>query len=279
MIGLNPLYLCAWHLIRLIIYRTYLQPKNKTKFEPEWVPEITDAIDRRIRLPFELVSVVLVYGCLVTTTSLSHAIIGSFAWWFTLSFIIPTINKITGHVDTAICSCSLLLYWWYAQDWNRNRQAVANTIEFQVLTFSSVMLGGIILMNLCMELCVFNRVLLTDDLVRVFRYYTLMFQIRINYATYVLLVFQPLSAIYGYFFISLPFVGMSFGIVLMIHLISIMVWNILVVNFFQYSKLQMPRPGTQRRIPDTFDYLLFYRLLALIHCAMFISLITIITLV
>jgi hypothetical protein len=96
-----------------------------------------------------------------------------------------------------------------------------------------------------MEFYVFNRVLLADDLVRVSRPFTLLFQIRVNYVAYVLLVFQPLIAIYGYFFISLPFVVMSFG-------------NGLVVKVFQYFTLQMPTPGTQKRIPDTFDYVLFY---------------------
>jgi hypothetical protein len=60
MIGSNPLYLCPWHLIRLIIYRTHMQSKNKMTSEPEWVPEIIATIHRRIKLPFQLVSVVLV---------------------------------------------------------------------------------------------------------------------------------------------------------------------------------------------------------------------------
>jgi hypothetical protein len=205
----------------------------------------------------------------MTTTSLSYAIIGSLTWWLILS----TINKITDHVDTAICCCSFLLYWWCTHDWNRN------TIEFEVLSFSSVMLSGSILLNLCMDLGVFSRELLVDDLVRVSRYYTLLYQIRVNYIVYVLLIFQPLSAIYGYLFISLPFIVMSFGIVLMIFITPIIVWNVLVVKVFQYSTLEMPTPGTRRRIPDTFDYVLFYRFDTLIHYAMFIALIITITII
>jgi hypothetical protein len=274
MITLNPLHLCAWHLIRLILYRTHLQPRHKVAFEPEWVPEICSTIHRRIKFPFQLVSVLLAFSCLMAITSFSYAIFWSVTWWFMLSFVTLTTTKNTGQFDIVICCCSLMLYWLRAYDWNRSRQPIASTIECQVLSFSSVMLCGIMLMDLSMDLFPFSRVPLADSLVRVSRYYTLLFQIRINYVAYILLILQPLTAIYGYFFMSLPFVAMSFTMILIVCLGLATVWNVLIVNIFHYSKVEMITPGTQQRLPDTFDYLLCYQFLTLIHCAMFIALIT-----
>jgi hypothetical protein len=194
-------------------------------------------------------------------------------------FVTPATRKSTVQLDTVICCCSFLLYCFYARDWNPSPQPMMNTIEFQVLSFFSVMLSGIILMDLSMDLFPFSCVALADDLVRVSRYYTFLFQIRVNYVVYMLLVLQPVSAIYGYFFISLPFAVMSFGMVLIVCLVLAIVWNVLVVNIFHYSKVQVLITGSQQRIPDPIDYLLFYRVLTLIHCIMFIALITTVTLI
>jgi hypothetical protein len=191
-----------------------------------------------------------------------------------LFFFTSTISKTADQIDKSICCCSFLLYWLYARNWYRSHQPMMNTIEFQVLPFISIMLCGIILTDLFIDLFGFSRVAVADGLVRVSRYYTFMFQIRSNYVVHILLVLQPLSAIYGYFFLSLSFLVLSFGMVLTICFVFAVVWNELVVNIFHYSKVYMIIPGSQKRLPATFDYLWIYRALTIIHCAMFIALIT-----
>jgi hypothetical protein len=208
------------------------------------------------------------------TTSLSFAIFGGVVWWLIFSIVVPTTSKINIQLDTTICCCSLLLHWWYKQDWNRRNQPMTNTVALQVLSISSIMFGEALLMDLCMDLFAFGRLLLTDDLVRVSRHYTLVFQVRVNYAIYMLLVLQPLSAIYCYFFISSPFIVLSFGIVTIMCLVLGILWNVLVVKLCHYSKVQIILPGTQQPLPASFDYALSYHILTLIHCAMFIAMIT-----
>ena len=61
MVGVNPLHLCAWHLIHVIIYRTNLQTKQNVASEPEWVPDIIATIHRRTKLPFQIISTMFVY--------------------------------------------------------------------------------------------------------------------------------------------------------------------------------------------------------------------------
>ena len=133
------------------------------------------------------------------------------------------------------------------------------------------MVGGILLMDTCMDITEFDRAASLNALTRVAHYYALIFQIRVNYIAYLVLALQPMSAVYGYLYFSLHFAVVSFGMILIISVCLAKVWNLLVVETLQYSKVLVPTPGTQKPVPDSKDYFLFYRIISLLHCFMLIT--------
>lgn len=271
MVGLNPLHLCAWHLIHIIIYRTNLQTKRKVVSEPEWVPGIIATIHRRTRLPFQIISTIFLYGSLIRTTTLAYAILGSVLWYLISSLKTLTSIKNTIRLDTIVCCFSFLWYCLCLNVWKQSQQSTGIEVVSYVFSLSSVMVGAILLMDILMDLTEFDRVASLNALTRVAHYYTLIFQIRVNYIAYLVLALQPMSAVYGYLYFSLHFAVVSFGMVLIIFVCLAKVWNLLIVKTLQYSKVLVPTPGTQKPIPDSKDYLLFYRIISLLHCFMFIT--------
>lgn len=269
MVGLNPLHLCAWHLIRIILYRINLQTEEKAASEPEWVPHIIVTIHRRTKLPFQIISMIFVCSSLIQTTTLVYTILGSLFCYFIFSFKTFASIKNIIRVDIAVCCFSIVWYCLSVNVWKQSQQLTESDIITYVFSLSSVMIGAILVMDISMDLTELDRVASLNGLTRVAQYYTLIFQIRFNSIACLVLAIQITSSIYGYLFYSFHFVVMSFGMLLILWVVLATIWNLLIVKTLQYSKLLVPIPATQKKIPDTKDYLLFYRILLLFHCFMF----------
>ncbi|CAF3278569.1 unnamed protein product [Rotaria socialis] len=273
MIRFSLLHLCAWHLVRWCLYGNFQKSKNILISEPEWTTEIISTIYRRMTIPFQLVSMMLLGNCLMKVTTLPFTIIGSIAWWLLLYLNTPTIYKVKSSLDKVICFSSLVLHYLDTQVLNPENQSMMNNVFIHILSMSTIMLSGVILMDLSMDLLEFRTRAVANALVRISRYYTLIFQVRTNNIIYLIFFLQSLSAVYYFTFISTTIIVLSFGTIFSVFFIMILIWNIVVVGFCQYSKLEIPLPGTHRPIPIGFEYVLFYYSATVFHCTLFIALI------
>lgn len=279
MVWISPLHIFAWHAFRLSMYITLRQSKTKVASEPKWTPEIIEILHRRMRWPFSISTAILTYYCLVRVISFETSICVGVVWWILCSVIVPTGNGLSVLFDIIVCCCSLFLHWQFNNIWSYSNYFTINSFVLQLLSLSTIVLCQVFIMNLCMDLFPFGRLPSNDDLVRVSRYFTLIFQIRINHAVYVLLLLQPFSALYCFFAIHTSVIVLSFTIVIFTSFSLGSLWNILMVNLFRYSKVEMLLAGTQRPIPASFDYALSYRILCFIHCSMFVATISTILIV
>ncbi|CAF1237098.1 unnamed protein product [Rotaria magnacalcarata] len=273
MIRISLLHLCAWHLVRWCLYRNFQKSENILISEPEWTTEIISTIYRRMTIPFQLVSTMLLGNCLMKVTTLPFTIIGSIAWWLLLYLNTPTIYNAKSSLDKVICFSSLVLHCSDKQVMNSENPSMMNNVFIHTLSISTIMLSGVILMDLSMDLLEFRTRAVANALVRISRYYTLIFQVRTNYIIYLIFFLQPLSAVYCFTFISSTIIVLSFGTIFAVFFVMILTWNIVVVGFCQYSKLEIPLPGTHRSIPIDFEYVLFYYGATVFHCILFIALI------
>lgn len=274
MLRFRLLRLCAWHLSRWCLFRTLLKPNNKQIVEPEWTTEIITSINHRFNIPFQLISMIFMLTYLVEFIPCTLAIMGSLLWWLIIYMMTPGIHKANTSLDKVICLFSFILHYWNQHESYLQGHSFVDSTLIQVLCISSIMISGVLLMDLCMDLFGFYPHTVNNELTRTYHYYTMIFQVRINPNVYLLLCMQPLSALYCFVFMSLPIIVLSFSIIFTISFITGLIWNILAVDFYQYSTLKVITPGTKQPIPSTLDYLLFYRCLTVFHGFIFVALIT-----